>query len=241
MLIIEVKCPHLIHYIPKIVLFLKTINLITLHSKFCVSEKEKVVEKATTIVVIQQKETQVFQFINLLNSKIMANETTKPEVREYENVKGRITKVMIPDAKDARLTFVLNVEFLTIDAKDGKEKATNMFGLNIYNVVNQVADFVDYIQLADTIGMGGMVNPQIIALALTNAEVEIAREFHRKGEKREHTDDVYANDCIVTKIVSVTPHIKPMFESMLQTLITTMPTIKTKNDENNERPNPFNM
>lgn len=157
--------------------------------------------------------------------------------REYDNIVAKVVKVMTPQQNDDRITFVLDKEFSTIDLKTGEEKVTNMFGLNIYNVVNQVSASVPEIQLADTLAMGQMVNPQIIALAMMNADIEVTREFHEKGEKRENTNDTYTNDCIVSKIVSVKPHIHPTFSQMLMTLVTTKPAIVRAA----AIPNPFAM
>lgn len=170
----------------------------------------------------------------------MATKKTNNEeknVREYENIIAKVVKVMTPQQNDDRITFVLDKEFVTIDAQGGDEKDTNMFGLNIYNVVNQVSTSVPEIQLADTLAMGAMVNPQIIALALTNAEIEVKREFHEKGEKRENTNDVYGNDCIVSKIIKVKTNIHPTFANMLMQLVTTKPAVV----RTMAVPNPFDM
>lgn len=154
-----------------------------------------------------------------------------------EVITGTITKVMLPEGNDERITFVLDKEFTTIDFATGEEKTTNMFGLNIYAVVNQVGQYVPEIQLADTLAMGKCVNPQIIALALTNAEIVVKREEHEQGEKRKNSDELYARDCITSEIVKVKANIKPIFAQMLMQVVTTAPAIVKAAAV----PNPFGM
>lgn len=159
------------------------------------------------------------------------------ETEENNTISATITKVMLPQGTDERITFVLNKEFTTIDFATGEEKTTNMFGLNIYAVVNQVGQYVPEIQLADTLAMGKCVNPQIIALALTNAEIVVKREEHEQGEKRKNSNELYARDCITSEIIKVKTNIKPIFAQMLMQVVTTAPAIVKAAAV----PNPFGM
>ncbi len=154
-----------------------------------------------------------------------ATATATANAKGLETIVAKVTKVMLPQGGDDRITFVLNKEFTTIDFTTSEEKQTNMFGLNIYAVVNQVSQFVPEIQLADTLALGACVNPQIIALAMTNADIEVKREQHEKGEKRKNSEDLYARDCITSEIVKVKTDIKPIFSQMLMQLVTTAPAI----------------
>lgn len=161
-----------------------------------------------------------------------ATNAATPEV-----IKGVITKVMLPNGDDNRITFVLDKEFKTLDFTTGEEKITNMFGMNIFAVVNQVAQYVPEIQLADTLALGNCVNPQIIALSLTNAEVEVTRETHEKGEQRKNTNELYARDCITSTITKVKTNIKPIFAQMLSQLVINAPAVIRKAAV----PNPFGL
>lgn len=164
-------------------------------------------------------------------------EAEEIEAEESNTIMATVTKVMLPQGTDERITFVLNKEFTTIDFATGEEKTTNMFGLNIYAVVNQVGQYVPEIQLADTLAMGKCVNPQIIALALTNAEITVKREEHEQGERRKNSNELYARDCITSEIVKVKTNIKPIFAQMLMQVVTSAPAIvKTA-----AIPNPFGM
>lgn len=144
--------------------------------------------------------------------------------KNYENVSGRIVRVMISQYDANRVSFQLNVDFPSIN-KDGKEENTNTFGINVFNLVQQIGMSVPEIALADTLSMGQPINPQIIALAMQGADIEIKREFKAKGEKREGTNDTYANDCIVSKFDKVTTHILPQFAAMLANIVATKPAI----------------
>lgn len=164
-------------------------------------------------------------------------EAEEIEAEESNTITAIVTKVMLPQGTDDRITFVLNKEFTTIDFATGEEKTTNMFGLNIYAVVNQVGQYVPEIQLADTLAMGKCVNPQIIALALTNAEIVVKREEHEQGEKRKNSNELYARDCITSEIVKVKTNIKPIFAQMLMQVVTSAPAIVKAA----AIPNPFGM
>ena len=164
-------------------------------------------------------------------------EAENVETEENNTISATITKVMLPQGTDERITFVLNKEFTTIDFATGEEKTTNMFGLNIYAVVNQVGQYVPEIQLADTLAMGKCVNPQIIALALTNAEIVVKREEHEQGERRKNSNELYARDCITSEIIKVKTNIKPIFAQMLMQVVTTAPAIVKAAAV----PNPFGM
>lgn len=164
-------------------------------------------------------------------------EAEEVEAEESDTISAKITKVMLPQGTDERITFVLDKEFTTIDFATGEEKTTNMFGLNIYAVVNQVGQYVPEIQLADTLAMGKCVNPQVIALALTNAEIVVKREEHEQGERRKNSNELYARDCITSEIIKVKTNIKPIFAQMLMQVVTTAPAIVKAAAV----PNPFGM
>lgn len=186
--------------------------------------------KTTNVQVQQQAQVQDIQDAEVI-------EAENVETEENNTITATITKVMLPQGTDDRITFVLNKEFTTIDFSTGEEKTTNMFGLNIYAVVNQVGQYVPEIQLADTLAMGKCVNPQIIALALTNAEIVVKREEHEQGEKRKNSNELYARDCITSEIVKVKTNIKPIFAQMLMQVVTTAPAIVKAAAV----PNPFGM
>ena len=125
-----------------------------------------------------------------VQENVQEDEAANGDTSEAEVITGIITKVMLPEGNDERVSFVLNKEFDTIDFKTGEVKRTNIFGLNIYAVVNQVGQFVSYIQLADALAMGKMINPQIISLSMLNAQVTIKREMHRENEQRKNSNEL---------------------------------------------------
>ena len=190
---------------------------------------------ATTTVNAQAQQAQQQAQTQGIQSEAVEAEAVEDE--EANIITATITKIMLPQGNDERITFVLDKEFTTIDFSTGEEKTTNMFGLNIYSVVNQVAQYVPEIQLADTLAMGKCVNPQIVALALTNAEIAVKREQHEQGEQRKNSNELYSRDCITSEIVKVKPNIKPIFAQMLMQMVTTVPAIVKAAAV----PNPFGM
>ena len=171
--------------------------------------------------------------------KLQVQEEVQEEVQEFEEITAKILKVMTPEGTDERISFVLDKEFDTIDFKTGEVKRTNIFGMNIYAVVNQVSQFIPQIQLADALALGKMVNPQIISLSMTDADVKIKRENHSEGEKRRNGTEVYARDCMTTDFINVKPNIKPLFLQTINQLIATKPAIVKETTQ--AIPNPFGM
>ena len=166
---------------------------------------------------------------NNLNQKVMnANANVKSEEkRVYNNVKGNIVAVTLPKGIDGRVTISLDCEpFPSIDFETGEEITKSAFGINIRNLVNQVGEKVEAIGLANALAMGKAINPQIISLALIGASIEVSRTFHAKGTQREQSEELYSKDCIVSDIVAITPHVKPMFQKVLETLVMTKPYIE---------------
>lgn len=148
-----------------------------------------------------------------------------------------INKVILPQCSDDRVTFVTNQTFETIDVNTGEVKESNMFSINIYNLTSQVGSKVDYIQLADALSMGAMINPKIVSLSMINSECVIKRTFHAAGEQRKFTNDSYTKDCWTTEFMDVKTHISRAFDAMLQKLITEEPCIIRVAAV----PNPFNI
>lgn len=170
-------------------------------------------------------------------ANVQEDEAENGNTSEAEVISGIITKVMLPEGNDERVSFVLDKEFDTIDFKTGEVKRTNIFGLNIYAVVNQVGQFISYIQLADALAMGKMINPQIISLSMLNAQVTIKREMHRENEQRKNSNELYSRDCVTSEFTDVKPNVKPIFEQMLMKIVTTAPAIVKAP----AIPNPFGM
>ena len=153
--------------------------------------------------------------------------TKSEETRVYNNVKGNVIAVTLPKGIDGRVTISLDCEpFPSIDFETGEEIVKSAFGINVRNLVNQIGDKVEPIGLANALAMGKAINPQIISLALIGASIEVSRTFHAKGTQREQSDELYSKDCIVSEIITITPHVKPMFQKVLETLVMTKPYIE---------------
>ena len=170
----------------------------------------------------------VFIMSTKTSTKTSANASAKSETKEYANIKGNITAVTLPKGIEGRVTISLDCEpFPSIDFETGEEIVKSAFGINVRNLVNQIGDKVEPIGLANALAMGKAVNPQIISLALIGASIEVSRTFHAKGTQREQSDELYSKDCIVSDIVAITPHVKPMFQKVLETLVMTKPYIES--------------
>ena len=166
------------------------------------------------------------QIVFIMNTTTKAN--AKSETKEYANIKGNITAVTLPKGIEGRVTISLDCEpFPSIDFETGEEITKSAFGINIRNLVNQIGDKVEPIGLANALAMGKSINPQIISLALIGASIEVSRTFHAKGTQREQSDELYSKDCIVSEIITITPHVKPMFQKVLETLVMTKPYIES--------------
>lgn len=156
-----------------------------------------------------------------------ASANAKSETKEYANIKGNVVAVTLPKGIDGRVTISLDCEpFPSIDFETGEEIVKSAFGINVRNLVNQIGDKVEAIGLANALAMGRNINPQIISLSLIGASVEVSRTFHAKGTKREESNELYSKNCIVSNIIAITPHVKPMFQKVLETMVMTKPYIE---------------
>ena len=57
-----------------------------------------------------------------------------------------------------------------------------------------------------------------VLLPCYNEEVtigKVVRDFKAKGEAREYKEECYSNDCYVSKVVSVTPHVSSLNEQLI--------------------------
>lgn len=176
-------------------------------------------------------------------TKAATKAATSAATKEREVIKltAKVVRVgMFPDDPN-RVSLITDAEFETIDKKTGEVLTTNSFGLDTIALVSQVSQFVPEIQLAETLALGARVNPQIIALAMLNANITFERQFREKGEEREYKQknkpDVYTADCWTTKITSCSTNINPVFANMLMQLITTKPAVVAAV----AMPNPFNV
>ena len=179
---------------------------------------------------MRNRQNNIINHLNciIMSTKTSANASAKSETKEYANIKGNITAVTLPKGIEGRVTISLDCEpFPSIDFETGEEIVKSAFGINVRNLVNQIGDKVEPIGLANALAMGKSINPQILSLALIGASIEVSRTFHAKGTQREQSDELYSKDCIVSEIVSITPHVKPMFQKVLETLVMTKPYIES--------------
>ena len=179
---------------------------------------------------MRNRQNNIINHLNciIMSTKTSANASAKSETKEYANIKGNITAVTLPKGIEGRVTISLDCEpFPSIDFETGEEIVKSAFGINVRNLVNQIGDKVEPIGLANALAMGKSINPQILSLALIGASIEVSRTFHAKGTQREQSDELYSKDCIVSEIITITPHIKPMFQKVLETLVMTKPYIES--------------
>lgn len=147
------------------------------------------------------------------------------EVSELVNVMND-TQNIAADQRD-RIQFITDQTFETIDRKTQQPSETNAFSLKAREVVKQLAAKVKPIALAKIKALGKPVNPQIIALALTDATITFKREFRKGGEDLDYQGKPYAQDHWHTEIIQVTPNIDPLFMQEILQLIATQPAAPT--------------
>lgn len=147
------------------------------------------------------------------------------ETKIVETFNAKVLRVILPQGNDQRITLVTNTNFKSIDFTSQEEVIKNRFGLDQFALVNQVRELVPDIQLAETLAMGQMVNPQIIALALTNADITFKREFKSADELRENGEETYGRDLYKTTITKVVCHILPNFKAAIDKLTMEKPAV----------------
>ena len=163
-----------------------------------------------------------------MSTKSNANVKSE-ETRVYNNVKGNVVAVTLPEGIDGRITISLDCEpFASLDFETGQEVEKTYFGINQRNLINQIAPKVKILKLLNARAMGRAINPEIISLALIDATIEVKRTFHAKGTPRQFTNELYAKDCIVSEIVNIKPNIDKDFMEEIQELKRTQPFVEVK-------------
>ncbi len=167
-------------------------------------------------------------------TQAQATETKEEKALAYE-VSAKVLAIL--KNEDGRARVITDKEFVTIDYKTEKEEDSTAFSLNPFNLLQQIGEQIPILHMANTMAMGEQLNPQIIALAVTGADIDFTREFHAKGEARKETNDAYSKDCYTTTITKVVPHISEAANAMIMHLISTKLTLpKTA-----VIPNPFGL
>ena len=145
----------------------------------------------------------------------------RPETKNYTAKIVKVVTAQTADWKDSRVTLVLDAEIPQY--KDGQIINKNSFSKNIRQLVAEVGAFVPELQMADALALGRAINPQIIALSLTNATIEFKREYHAQGEEtKSGNDTVYNSEGFSSIITKTTPNINPVFINILNMLIMKM-------------------
>lgn len=154
------------------------------------------------------------------------NNENNSESTNKVTIKGKIIAVTTFKDETNRIQIKMNCpKFITIHK--GKSVETDTFGISSRLATDQTKEFVPELALATTLALGKTLNPQIIALCLTNAEIEIVRELRKKGtptranEIGARADELYEEDTWVTDIVKCKPNIASTFQPFIMQLIST--------------------
>lgn len=202
---------------------------------------------------LMQSINQMFHKLN--KQKVMAtkkaNESANNVANETKDVTIKGAKVKAVRVYDdgsgsaKRIIFDLDCKpFESIKQETGEIFDTTSFSKDTFEVINQIGDKIPMLQLASTLALGKRINPQIIALSLINAKIDIVREFKEAGDPRnEGRDDAtFDTDTYVTRIVNVVPVSNPLNEQFIMSLIQTNLTAETqKSHVTNVVPNPFQI
>lgn len=161
----------------------------------------------------KQNETQAANDTQVVNNEVSNN--ANREVITAKIVKMGLAKDINGDVDLNRITIQLDKEFKTINQSTNEEHMTSTFGINVNALIIQIKSFVPIIQTLECVYMGNAIPNQMLNLALINAEVTVVRDFKAKGEAREYKEECYSNDCYVSKVVSVTPHVSSLNEQLI--------------------------
>lgn len=145
--------------------------------------------------------------------------------KNYQIENARIVKVWQSGYDKNRISIQLDKTFKSYNEQGEIVENADTFGIST-NTLLQQCNSVDYLAIVDAMAMGKPVNPQIIALVLNRAIITVDRVFKEKGEEREFEKGTYANDCFVSKIVSIKTNIAPVFEKQINRLIDTALIVK---------------
>lgn len=175
---------------------------------------------------------------NVKNNEV-ANEV-KNVVRSNATVIG--VRVIKNAGAENRVIIDLDCKPFESIKPNGEIIDTTSFSKDTIALTMQIGSFIPELQLATTLAMGQRINPQIIALALMNAKIDIVREFKAAGEARAtgNENDVYSNDAYTTTITKVVPNVNDLNRQMIMMLIQTqLTTAVTTTTTTTTKPNPF--
>ena len=138
-------------------------------------------------------------------------------------VTGKVINVVMSDTLK-RVGIVLDKTFKGFNQND-EEIETDTFRFNLYTAAKQFAPFILQVKMAQALSLGKPIQPELLALVLTNANITIERTLREKGEQRDTDDenDVFEKDTWTTKVVACTPNIDPSFAPMIAEYIKPAP------------------
>lgn len=163
----------------------------------------------------------------------VSNENNEEVINNTIEISGRVLAITTYKDDEKRVTILLDCEPFAAFDKDHKPTESTSFGEATRSVVAECAKFIPELQLASTLALGKTLNPQIIALCLTGADITISRELRAKGTPTRAAEagakfgEVYENDTWVTTIIKVRPNINAIFQPHIMKLIETALFVKT--------------
>lgn len=148
----------------------------------------------------------------------MQQEQQKPQEENNNKFTAKVQfcNDVVNDAE--KLSIFTDATFETIDFTTKEVKDTNIFGMKITNLQNQIKQYFPVLQTLSLLVGTNPINRTIIKLCLGGADITFVREYHEEGSDREF-EGTYENDLYTTKIVAVKPNINELSQKMINALI----------------------
>lgn len=169
----------------------------------------------------------------MATKKNVSNENNDEVINNTIEISGKVLSISTYKDDEKRVTINLDCEPFAAFDKDNKPTESTSFGEATRSIVAECAKFIPELQLASTLALGKTLNPQIIALCLTGADITISRELRAKGTPTRAAEigakigEVYESDTWITTIIKVRPNINAIFQPHIMKLIETALVAKT--------------
>lgn len=148
--------------------------------------------------------------------------TTLPQhdlsLLEDYTLKCIVTNVeQLSDNGRIRIVITTNSQFKTINGTTEEHELTNRFSVDPLNIHQALSNSGNpYIDVVNSYLLGDNIPSHIMAMVLKGATIEAKRIYKKKGEKREHGEDVYTNNLYKTEFVNIVyKEMHPIIEKAL--------------------------
>ena len=139
------------------------------------------------------------------------NTTVENTTQSYTLTERRVEQCLVAGDEN-RISLVLSGKPFIGFNKNGDTQLTNIISIDTLNLSKMIGEKSELLNLASALACGKHLEQSFVSICVTNAIIDVSREFHQAEEEREY-GGVYANNCFVSKITKFQPRVSKIFEN----------------------------